>query len=216
MSRLVRIYKRLMEALPSSEIFRKGRKIYAVEGKPEQKTRKPCKRRQGRLVPEQPEDEGGDQKQDRTQEGEHQGSRARRNWIGTQKRLHATGPNMWNCKNHSKRNRITKTKSPRQTKPKSRNQATTERGKDQGAGKVAQEQGNHKEGRGNPRQPQSQGNRNKCTTLTAEQCGREYRTPIGTRVRSRCKTNPRLTDNLEGRTNQPSMEEHRTKSRQTI
>lgn len=159
MSRLVRIYKRLMEALPSSEIFRKRRKIYAVEGKPEQKTRKPCKRRQGRLVPEQPEDEGGDQKQDRTQEGEHQGSRARRNWIGTQKRLHATGPNMWNCKNHSKRNRITKTKSPRQTKPKSRNQATTERGKDQGAGKVAQEQGNHKEGRGNPRQPQSQGNR---------------------------------------------------------
>ena len=67
MSRLVRINKRLMEALPSSEIFRKRRKIYAVEGKPEQKTRKPCKRRQGRLVPEQPEDEGGDQKQDRTQ-----------------------------------------------------------------------------------------------------------------------------------------------------
>ena len=74
-------------------------------------------------------------RRDRTQEGERQGSRAWRNWIGTQKRLHATGPNLWNCKNHSIRNRNTKTKSPRQTKPKSRNQATTERGriKEQGS-----------------------------------------------------------------------------------
>ena len=186
------------------------------EGKPEQKQENHAKRDKEDWSQNNQMMKAATKRRDRSQEGEHQGSRARRNWIGTQKRLHATGPNMWNCKNHSKRNRITKTKSPRQTKPKSRNQATTERGKDQGAGKVAQEQGNHKEGRGNPRQPQSQGNRNKCTTLTAEQCGREYRTPIGTRVRSRCKTNPRLTDNLEGRTNQPSMEEHRTKSRQTI
>ena len=63
----------------------------------------------------------------------------------------------------------------------------------------------------NPRQPQSHGTGNKCTTLTAEQCGRENLTPIGTRLRPKCKTNPRLTENLEERTNQPSMEEEHRK-----
>ena len=77
--------------------------------------------------------------------------------------------------------------------------------------KVAQEQGNHKEGRGTPDSRNHMETGNKCTTLTAEQCGREYLTPIGTRVRPKCKINLRLTDNQEGRTNQPSMEEEHRK-----